>query len=388
MSRRKTKYTLRKDGKTIEMTKTINGKRKHFYGQTDEEVEKKYADYLAGLEAKPEKPIRTFSEVADDWWEKKEPKLSPNSLTSYTSRLKEVKAVFGMTSVTEITPQQILQYLDRIAAQGYAQKGITNRRSIIKSILDQALADGDIPTNPCTALPIVKGVPKKKRRPASDADIEKIEAAKTSGLIGRLYYFMEYTGCRVGEAAVLQQKDIDLDHYKATVNKDIAFRGQKPEIKTRPKTEAGDREIDLYDNVIEILPHYDNPDTYIFFPDGLPTKYQFEKALRTFQRENGITATAHQLRHTYAGIMHSAEIDVKDTQARLGHANIAMTQDVYTEIEKKHNAKVRDKANTYIMEQRLNRPAASCPTCGSRYTQAADGHAFTFCPDCGERFMS
>ena len=380
MSRRKTKYTMRPDG-LIVMSKMIGSKRKYFYGKSDEEVEKKYAEYIA--EAEKKQQARTFAEVAADWWEEKEPQLSPNSLTSYNARLKEVKAEFGETKVDEISAQQIIQYLKRSAAQGYAQKGITNRRSIVKSILDFALAAGEIKTNPCTALPIIKGQPPQKRRPASDDDVAKIEAAKTSSIIGRLYYFMEYSGCRVGEAAVLQQKDIDREHHKATVSKDIVFNGQAPIVKQHTKTEAGMREIDLYDNVLEVLPVYQDPETYIFFPDGLPTKYQFEKALRTFQKETGVKATAHQLRHTYAGIMHSAEIDVKDTQARLGHANIAMTQDVYTEIERKHNDKVRDKANAYIMGQRLNRKAAACPNCGGKYLQAEDGHRFKFCPDCG-----
>lgn len=387
MSKRKSKYTIRKDG-TIEMTKTIQGKRKHFYGHSDAEVEKKCADYLAALEKEPEKKVRTFAEVADDWWEKKEPTLSPNSLNSYLSRLKEVKDEFGAVPVDEVSAQMILQWLNRIAAHGFAQKGITNRKSIMKSILDHALASGDIRVNPCTSLPIVKGKPPQKRKAAADEDVIKIEAMKDNDLMGRMYYFMEYSGCRVGEASVLQQKDLDLENHKARITKTIAFRGQKPEVKEKPKTEAGDREIDLYDNVIEILPHYDDPDTYIFFPDGLPTKYRWEKAMRVFRKENGITATAHRLRHTYAGIMHSAEVDVKDAQARLGHASIIMTQDVYTEIERQHNSKVRDKVNAYIMEERLKAAVVSCPSCGSLYTKAPDGHVFTYCPDCGKKFKS
>jgi integrase len=195
---------------------------------------------------------------------------------------------------------------------------------------------------------------------------------------------MEYTGCRIGEAVVLQQKHIDIEHHKAAIVQDLAYLGQKPEVKPRPKTDAGDREIDLYDNVIEILPHYDDPETFVFFPDGLPTRSGLATAQKHYKKENGISATAHQLRHTYAGIMHSAEIDVKDTQARLGHANIAITQDIYTEIEKKHNEKVRAKANNYIMAERLKQTVKTCPACGSVYTKASDGHIFSFCPDCGK----
>ena len=283
MSRRKTKYTMRPDG-LIVISKVIEGRRRYFYGRTDKEAEDKLDACLARLNQQNTQSKRPFEEVAADWWEEKEPTLSPNSLTSYQARLKEVKAEFGKTPVDEISAQQIIQWLKRIAAQGYAQKGITNRRSMVKSILDYALASGEIKTNPCTALPIVKGKAPKKRRPASDEDVERIEAAKTSSLIGRMYYFMEYSGCRVGEAVVLQERDIDREHHKATVCKDISFKGQTPIVKDRPKTEAGEREIDLYDNVLEILPKYNDPETYVFFPDGLPTKYQLEKALRTYQR--------------------------------------------------------------------------------------------------------
>ena len=204
-------------------------------------------------------------------------------------------------------------------------------------------------------------------------------------MIARLYYFLEYTGCRIGEAIVLQQKDIDREHHKASINKDVAYFGNCPEIKHKPKTDAGIREIDLYDNVLAILPEYEDPETFIFFPDGLPHKSALQKKQKKFRESIGLTSTAHQLRHTYASIMHSAEMDVKDTQARLGHANISVTQDIYTTIEKQHNEKSRNKANRYIMEERLGEKKR-CPSCGSIYLSAEDGHVFKFCPDCGTAF--
>lgn len=384
MSRRKTKYTLRSDG-LIMMTKTISGKRKAFYGHSDAEVESKYTEYMKSLETHPEKSVRTFKQVAEDWWEWKEALLSPNSVNSFKAKYKELTEEFNDTPITDITTVMMLQYLNKVAAQGYAQRGVSDRRSVAKQIFDYALAHEEITQNPCTQLPIVKGQKKKKRPPAAQADITKLEAIKTDSLISRLYYFIEYTGCRVGEASVLQQKHIDIDNHKATIEQNIAFNGQKPVVKPRTKTEAGMREVDLYDNVIDILPTYSDPNTYIFFPDGLPTKYQWEKALRTFEKENNFSSTPHQYRHTYAGIMHSAEVSPKDTMSRMGHSSIKITEDIYTEIEKQHNEKVRNKANKYIMEERLNKKSGACHHCGSEYTVADDGHKFTFCPDCGSK---
>lgn len=384
---RRNKYKVRKDGIRETSRSYTNfglacftGK-KHFYGKTDEEIDRKIAEFEQSLNAAP--PSRKLTDVIDDWWAAKEPQLSPNSISSYHAKKEEIRSRFGEDPVDEITAAQILSWLNTVSAQGYSQRGVSDRKSVMKNILDFALAKEEISVNPCASLPIVKGTARQKRSPASDGDLTLLEEHKTDSLYARLYYFMEYTGCRIGECIVLQQKDVDRENHKAYIYKDVAFNGNVPVVKDRPKTAAGNREVDLYDNVLEILPTYKDPETYIFFPDGLPHKSYLQRQQKKFRDSIGISSTAHQLRHTYAGIMHSAEIDVKDTQARMGHANVSVTQDIYTEIEKAHNEKARNKANDYILNQRLGRGKKKCPSCGSVYLKAEDGHVFRFCPDCG-----
>jgi len=383
---RRAKYRVRSDG-SRETTRNyknfgltgFTGK-KHFYGKTDEVIDRKISAFER---AQMEPPARSLSSVIDDWWEEKEKHISPNSVSSYRAKKEEIRSRFGDVPVDEITPAQILSWLNTVSAQGYSQRGVSDRKCVIKNILDFALAREEILSNPCNGLPIVKGQPRQRREPASDRDVDLLEQHKTDSLIARLYYFMEYTGCRIGESVVLQVKDIDREQHKARICKDLAFTGNVPSVKERPKTAAGVREVDLYDNVLEILPEYKDPETFVFFPDGLPHKSALQRAQKKFRESIGISSTAHQLRHTYAGIMHSAEIDVKDTQARMGHANISVTQDIYTQIEKTHNEKARNKANDYIVSERLGRGKKKCPRCGSTYLKAEDGHEFSFCPDCG-----
>ena len=381
MSKRKTKYTLRKDG-TIEMTQTIRGQRRHFYGHSDEEVEAKRDAYIEALDAAPSS--RLFKTVADAWWEEKEEKISPNNVRSYRAHKENAVADLGELPVDQITPQVLIQHFKRIAAHGYSQKVIKNRKTVIRSILNDALAAGEIAANPCADLPVVKGKPAVLRKPASDEDILKIEASKNESNFARMSYFMEYTGCRRGEAAALQEKHIDREKGRATICQSVAYREQAPVLKV-PKTKAGFREIDLYDNVLEILPKYDNPETYVFFPDGLPRKGQLERGLKKFQKTIGITSTAHQLRKSYASMLHTAGVDVKDAQHLLGHSSIVVTQDVYTSIEEQARANTRNQVNKYVQEK-LNIKEKSCRHCGSKYTQAEDGHVFLFCPDCGQKF--
>ena len=356
---------------------------KHFYGKDDDEIDAKIEAFEKSLNGDPVVKSRTISEIADEWWTEKEKRISLNSVTSYAAKVKEIIDEFGDVPVADLSVQQIYKWLNKRAAQGYAQRGINDRKSVLNGIMQHAIAFGDITENPVASVPPVKGGAAKKRHPASESDIDLIEAHKTDSLIARLYYFLEYTGCRIGECVVLQEKDIDREAHTASIYKDLAFDGQDPVVKQTAKTEAGTRTILLFDNVLEILPKYDDPETYIFFPDGLPRKSPYETALKRYRKETGVKATAHQLRHTFAGIMHSAEIDAKDTQTVMGHSSIIVTQDIYTELEKQHTTKVLSKANRYVMEQRLGEKK-KCSHCGSTYLAAEDGHVFKFCPDCGK----
>ena len=69
MARKRTKYTLRKDGRIV-LSDTINGERKYFYGKTDKEVEQKRDDYIRECEKHANEAAgkgRTFEAVAADW---------------------------------------------------------------------------------------------------------------------------------------------------------------------------------------------------------------------------------------------------------------------------------------------------------------------------------
>lgn len=390
--RKKQKYKQRADGRKY-TSRTYKGDegfnlahycgRKCFYGKDDKEVDKNIELFEKSLSGHSR--AKNMEDLIGEWWDDKKPKLSPNSIGSYRAKMNEIIDRFGSIPVDELTASQILAWLNWVASKGMSQRSVSDRRSVMKNILDYALAKELIESNPCSSLPIVKGAGKKKRKPASDPDVQALEEHKEDSLLTRLIYFLEYTGCRIGEAIVMQEKDIDREHHKAQISKDVGWIGNVPSVKEWPKTDAGIREIDLYDNVLEILPEYSEPETYIFFPDGLPHRSALQKKLVKLRKDLGMTSTAHQFRHTYAGIMHSAEIDVKDASARMGHANVAITQDIYTEIEKQHNEKIRNKANDYIMNERLGRNKKCCPKCGSTYTRAEDGHEFSYCPDCGKK---
>lgn len=360
MRSKKTKYTLRKDGRIV-MTKTIEGKRVSFYGASDREVEQKYADYLKAKPQKCKPKVRTFDKVAENWWEEKEPELAIGSVRVYRARYNEVSDEFKGIPVNEITPLDIVTYLRKLSAQNYSQKVINNKKSIIRGILDNALVHGEIAMNPCLNLPTVKGKAKVERPPASDADIKAIEAHRSDSDIGRMIYFILWTGCRRGEAAALQDKDIDREKMTAHIHQTLAYSSPTPQIKDCPKTEAGVRDVILPQNVLDNLPKYNNPETFVFFPHGLPKEREFQVLIDTFRAEAGVKCTLHQLRHSYATMLHSAGVDVKDAQYLLGHSSIVVTQDIYTEIDKNAKDSTRKLIENHVRKMGLLSDALSKP---------------------------
>ena len=360
MKAKKTKYTLRKDGRIV-MTKTIQGKRVSFYGQTDRDVEQKYADYIKTPTQFSKPKVRTFAQCAEDWWEEKEPELAIGSVRVYRARYNEIKDEFKGIPVNEIKPLDIITYLRKLSAQGFSQKVINNKKSIIKGILDNALVHGEIQMNPCLNLPTVKGKTKVERPPASDDDVKAIEAHRSDSNIGRMIYFILWTGCRRGEAGALQEKDIDRENGTAHICKTLAYSSPTPQIKDSPKTEAGARDVILPQNVLDNLPKYNNPNTYVFFPNGLPREREFQVAIDDFRKEAGIKCTLHQLRHSYATMLHSAGVDVKDAQYLLGHSSIVVTQDIYTALDKDAKSKVALQISEYAQKKSLLSKVLSDP---------------------------
>lgn len=71
-------------------------------------------------------------------------------------------------------------------------------------------------------------------------------------------------------------------------------------------------------------------------------------SIDNYRKAAGIECTAHQLRHSFASLLHSAGVDAKDAQTLMGHSSIVVTQDIYTKIEQGHKEEVREAVNDYI----------------------------------------
>lgn len=328
--------TRRSDGLWQEAI-TINGKRKYFYGKTKADVLKKIRDY----EEKSESG-RLFSEVADEWWEEHNQKVVHSTMRGYNARFKYALDNFSDRHIKDISSQEIVKLLKILQDKKYSAKVISTQLNVLNMIFNKAVIDGDINYNPCSAIQLPKGLPKKKRELPTDEEFKIVENSDWL-----FPFFLLYTGCRRGEALAVTYEDIDWERKIIHINKAVGFKENTPYIKST-KTEAGCRDVVLLDKLAAKLdkskkgPIFTNSKGEMWHESMLTRKW------RQWQKKNKTSVTAHQLRHGYATILFEAGLDAKDAQYLLGHSTIAMTQDIYTHIRQSRQEEYARKLNDFF----------------------------------------
>lgn len=336
----------RSDGRYVKViTDPKSKKRLSFYGKSPREVNKKILEYQCAAERG-----RTFSEVAEQWWEAAEPKLAVQSLSAYRPALKRAIKEFGGQPIKDITPRDIDRYMRTLAAEELALKTISNRRIVLNKVFTYAIVEGDVTYNPCSAVDIPSGLPKAHRSAASDTDEEKIKATDDPWLFPQIAI---YSGLRKGEILALKWSDIDFTDDLIYVTKSVAHEGDKPYIK-KPKTEAGCRIVPLLAPLrAKLIKAKGRLTNYIISDTGESplTKRRFETLYKHYKQNVGITANAHQLRHSFATVAIENGVDMKSVSEILGHKQISTTLDIYTDFRKAAIDRSRTALNNAFLKQ-------------------------------------
>lgn len=332
----------RADGRYVKViTDPKTHKRVSFYGKSAREVNQKILAY----ESK-QTYGKTFAEVADEWWSEHYDTLAHQTLKGYKPALARAIQEFGTDYVKDIEPTDISRFYKRLAKQGYTQKTISNHRIILNQVFEYAILYKEIQYNPCTSVKIPKTESKNRPlQPASPEDEARILASNHPWLFP---LFALLTGLRKGEILALQWGDIDFEKNMIYVSKSIEHIGKRPNAK-EPKTENGTRYVPLLLLLKEkIEPRKGRPDQFIFSDDGGKTplyEHRYSRLYKNYQRDVGITCTAQNLRHSYATIAVEEDINPKDLQNALGHADITTTMNVYAAARKRSTEKVAAKLN-------------------------------------------
>lgn len=319
----------RSDGRLVRtIVDEKTGKRIYFYGKSEKEINKKIFAYTS-----EEEKGKFYKHLSEAWWYETQERLAVQSIKTYNIARKRAEKEFGNTPIKDIKPKNITVFLKKLAAKGYAQKTISNQKTVINLICEYAIEENQLETNPCASAQMPKDLVKRKRSAASDTDEKTIQETADIWLFP---FFALMTGMRKGEILALQGKDIDMEKNLISVTKSVYHNGDRPFIKA-PKTEAGKRIVPLLEPLKAVLKkHKLKKNDYIFSDDGKTplTERRFTTLFKHYRQKTGVECTAHQLRHSFATIAFESNVPLKSVSEILGHKQISTTMDIYTDFRK------------------------------------------------------
>lgn len=379
----KKKIKTRKDG-LIERVRTFNGKRVHFYGRTEAEVNRKIALYQDDIEKGP-----FFKDVADVYRREVLEHMTNGTQKGYAPCLDRAIDEFGDLRMRSISPFAINALLERMKAQGYARSTANNQKTVISCVFGIWIGNdiwrGDY--NPAKLAKIPRGMPKEERLPPSPEQLQIVRRAvreyrggqPDTGLVMAAIYL--YTGQRRGEALALQVADIDFDAWELRVSKAVEHVTNAPSI-TTTKTAAGVRSVPILAPLRPLFESFRNmdPSLYIIGLREQPltaaqyshywtrlcrthnmAHYTIRKERRYHNGEPYYTevkiwhpdVTAHQFRHEYTTMLYEAGIPEEVAVRLVGHADASTIHKVYLHIRERMLQDASNKLNAYTLQQSL-----------------------------------
>lgn len=240
----------------------------------------------------------------------------------------------GDVLVTDLRPSDIR---DWVGLQTVSLKRIRNLLWPLRAVLDEAVADELIDTNPFTRLKLARLVPEAKRR--SDWEPDPYTEAELRTLLARVpaperfaFQIQAYTGLRTGELIALRWPRVDLEAGHIRVTETTTERQDKD----RPKTPAGVRTIPLLPAAREALEALRAHtllagDRVTVNPrstrkDRAWDDKRLAQVWKAAHKDTGIAyRNPYRLRHTWASQLLSQGENVAMISRLLGHKTIEMT---------------------------------------------------------------
>lgn len=330
-------FCLRSDGRWQGHYKTPDGKR---HTTCDKDPERLYKRICALSAVEATKP--TFLEVAEAWEGRYRQTVTERSWANLRPHFEDLTAKWGKRPVEDIAAPDIIADLEWAKAKGYSRTVVNGRKVVITGILNQALADGYIKTNPAMSVRLPKGLKAGRRHYPGD-DVVKAVFAHREDEFGFFPFLLLCTGMRKSEALALHVADIDWSRQEIRIDRSLTYHTHRPAEKL-PKN-GKPRTVPIIDALAGPLQKYISKTKDILFPQPDTYKtdggggYMTEGAYRTLWSRWCASAglsdsglTAHSLRHATATLLYDAGVDVYTAQKILGHAQVSTTMEIYTDL--------------------------------------------------------
>ncbi len=322
----------------------------------------------------PNVTINSYFEI----WKKIKSGIRKTTLITYIRFYQRyIEPQFGHTTLKNLNYSNLVMfYKDLIENRGLSVSSVNKVNQILGMILNVAIRDGVIRTNPCTgAMKELKreyAGTKKEVKALTQAEQDTLEEfLRRPGHYHSLYPLitvMLYTGMRVGELGGLRWADVDFEKDEINISHTLVYDENLDHKASSfklnpPKTKTSERRIPMNPKVRDALLRerdrqrnnnikcnltIDGYSDFVFLDDkGGLFHYKklnhrldrlsaaIDKEIKTEGTANGLTAFphihSHIFRHTFATRMREAGADVKATAEIMGHTEVELTLNTYTD---------------------------------------------------------
>lgn len=290
------------------------------------EVEKITGSYVA-----PSAGRISFGDVAEKWIASKV-NLSESTAARYRSALDvHLLPRFKTTPLADVTRERLRIWVADMAENRSASTTRTNVM-VMSQILDQAVQDSRIVSNPCDGLDLPK-LEHQERRYLTFEQVDLL--AKAAGDHGLLVYVLGYCGLRFGEAAALTVSDVNVGRARLRIHRSATVVNSKIVVSSTKSNKGRDVPVPRF--LVDMLTeHIDGKSAAeLLFPDsrggymraGNVRRRWWDAAVKESGVHEGLTL--HEMRHTAASLAITAGANIKTLQRMLGHASAALTLDRY-----------------------------------------------------------
>ncbi len=347
------KQKKRKDG-YYKRSFTFKGKKHYVYAKTQAELDGKVAEKKKELEAGLEKRENpTMQEYYDRWQAAREKTVSENTTRTqnhYFSKVSDITIPsmgmkFGKMKITDVNTDD-MRHIQEVLSLDRMTRTVNDYMAMLHHIFSDACKERLIDYNPCVLVKRLKRTEETARTTYHRAlSVEEtksfFEAAKDSYYYN-VFRMAIYTGMRIGEIGALRNTDIKQGfiHVERTITRSVDGGHI---IGHDAKTAAGKRKIPVTDSINEVLSQQrqvnlalDGDMIDIQQPifrapmRGLLKAGQVDREIRILCKRVGIEPfTAHAFRDTFATRAVESGMNLKTLQEILGHADFAITMNLY-----------------------------------------------------------
>ena len=279
--------------------------------------------------------VKLIGKYLEEWLDRKKKHVKASTHDGYRITVNILIAKFGTLALSDLKRKDVRDWLDTMTV---SNKTLSNRQSVLRAALDDAVQDELIALNPLFGWTYkIPEAPKEidDVDPFTPAEQALILAGCGEAAERNMFKFAFWTGLRTSELTAVRWTDIDWHRGVIRISRSWTTTAVAPE---DTKTKAGRREIKLLAPALEALEAqkpltqlagneiFLNPRTNAPWGGKNPVWTAWGRAVK---KAKVAYRKPYQTRHTYASMMLSAGEPPMWVAKQMGHSSWVITARIY-----------------------------------------------------------